>query len=188
MDVETLKREAERLSRTAHLLRSEGGGTVAGYRYDSDGYAISRPDGVLLLEPESDSDSRARIVPAAPPGGEPLYSAPLVSLPPIDAIFLRGNDEIGGWLSRNAWERTCPYNPNFGDSDVVDAYEGWWQDQHPFYTGEGVAILGGWHFAWPDDDWHELVDRELVMWTLQGEPWVEVWAAVGGYQVVERLT
>jgi hypothetical protein len=49
-------------------------------------------------------------------------------------------------------------------------------------------LLGGWHFVWPDDDWYDLLDAELVLWTMKGEPWIEVWAADGWYRVLERVT
>lgn len=121
-------------------------------------------------------------------GGTPLFASPWRSYPPIEGIFLRGSERIGDWLAENRWERTWGYNDNFPDRRVVSEYEAWWQGQHPFYTSTAVAVRGGWHFVWPDDDWLERVDEELVLWTLSGEPWLEVWARAGGLQVLERTT
>lgn len=55
---------------------------------------------------------------------------------------------------------------------------------------EGIhAVLGGWHFPWPDGDWEELIDRRLIAWTLaDSEAWVEVWDQGGAFRVIERIT
>ena len=51
------------------------------------------------------------------------------------------------------------------------------------------AVLGGWHFPWPDGDWGELVERPLLAWTFEdSEPWVEVWGDGKGFQVKQRIT
>lgn len=93
--------------------------------------------------------------------GERLTAAPALSLPPPDA-FSAEND---------------------------DAYIRHWQANCPLYTDEAVAVLGGWHFPWPDGDWHELQDRPLLLWTIRdAEPWGEVWDGPHGYEVMERIT
>lgn len=192
MDLETLKREAARLSRKADLVTRDGSGAPVAWCYEPPTrgiqYAISRSDGTLLVRPNGKGSGSASVEASVPRGGVPLYASPVGSLPPIEAIFAFGGDEIGAWLAECQWDRSWGFNDNFGDAGLVHDYESWWQSHHPFYTGQGVAMLGGWHFVWPDDDWHDLIDSELVFWTLRGEPWVEVWCTDGQCRVVERVT
>lgn len=70
------------------------------------------------------------------------------------------------------------------------AYTEQWMHECPIFNGKGVvAVLGGWHFLWADDDWEELRDRILLVWTLEGaEPWIEVWKADEGTTVKQRIT
>jgi hypothetical protein len=64
-----------------------------------------------------------------------------------------------------------------------------WQSNCPLYTGEAAAVLGGWHFPWPDGDWEELREAPLLLCTLdESEPWVEVWGGSEGFRVVQRIT
>lgn len=119
---------------------------------------------------------------------EPLYAEKCESLPPLDAVFLKGSDAIEKFLQDNGWERTEPYNSNF-PSDIPERYEGLWQSSCALYVDGIVAVIGGWHFPWPDGDWYELADYELVLWVLEGaEPWVEVFAGQNGFTVYERVT
>jgi hypothetical protein len=54
---------------------------------------------------------------------------------------------------------------------------------------EAAAVLGGWHFPWPDGDWEERCGESLLAWTIEeSEPWVEVWRAASGLRVVQRIT
>jgi hypothetical protein len=52
------------------------------------------------------------------------------------------------------------------------------------------AVLGGWHLPGPDNDWHDLIDKPLAVWTLKdAEPWVVVWSgAPDGFSVIQRTT
>ncbi len=94
-------------------------------------------------------------------GGTALYAHPATSLPPPDAL------------------------PAGGDAK----YTRLWQDNCPLYTGEAAAVLGGWHFPWPDGDWEELRERQLLILTIdESEPWVEVWAEPIGFRVMQRIT
>lgn len=94
--------------------------------------------------------------------GEPLYAHPSRSLPPPDA-FEDGHDD--------------------------DAYLAHWQDHCPMYADDIVAVLGGWHFPWPDGDWEQNRERSLLAWTLgESEPWVEVWGGGAAFQVMQRVT
>lgn len=192
MDLETLKREAETLVRPAVLLSLEEAGDVLAWWYEPPLVgvvaAVRRGVTTLTVSPEASVNRQVLSVAQPPAGGVPLYGRPHKSMPPIEAIFLLGSDVVGEWLKENKWDRSWGYNDNFPDSSIVAAYERWWQSEHPFYSGEGVALMGGWHFVWPDDDWYELVREELVLWTLRSEPWVEVWAADQGYRLVKRVT
>lgn len=94
--------------------------------------------------------------------GEYLYAHLTSSLPPPDASPDLENKEY-----TEQWLRNCPV---YNDKNVV-------------------AVLGGWHFPWPDDDWEELRDRDLLVWTIEGsEPWVEVWRSGVGTTVIQRIT
>jgi hypothetical protein len=94
--------------------------------------------------------------------GEYLYAHPARSLPPPDA-----NPDLENAAYTAHWTRNCPL---YNDQDVV-------------------AVLGGWHFPWPDDDWETLRDCELLVWTIAGaEPWVEVWRSNGQTRVMQRIT
>ncbi len=192
MDLDTLKREAKKLSLPSQLLSHTKVGPAVAWYHETPIHgvrlAILRGSETLLVRPNGKGGGSVTTASAAPDGGVGLYETPRMSLPPIEAVFLQGGNEIGDWLQQNNWDRTWGYNDNFSDSALVAEYEAWWQSQHPFYTGEGFAILGGWHFVWPDDDWHELINDELVIWTLTGEPWIEVWSRGGVYRVVERLS
>ncbi|MFO0694487.1 MAG: hypothetical protein U0230_13085 [Polyangiales bacterium] len=192
MDIDTLMQEAELLVRNGEQLTPSGIGAPVGWTYPrvsgEPSMAVVVAGRVLCLVPDGNHGAGASYGDAAPAGGTPLFASPWRSYPPIEGIFLRGSERIGDWLAENRWERTWGYNDNFPDRRVVSEYEAWWQGQHPFYTSTAVAVRGGWHFVWPDDDWLERVDEELVLWTLSGEPWLEVWARAGGLQVLERTT
>lgn len=112
-------------------------------------------------------------------------------LPPIDAVFALGSDRVGSWLDENKWERSWGYNSNFPGRAVVEGYEREYQAQHPLYASSDIfAMIGGWHFPFPDGDWNELVSDELMVMTIRGaEPWVEAWRSKqGGFRVIERIT
>ena len=141
VDLDTLKHEARRLSRPAQLLSRDGSGVVAGWYYETlvrgVRFAILRGDEALLVRPNGEGGGSVATDTSAPAGGIALHATPWASLPPIEAIFLRGGDEIGQWLEEENWERSWGFNDNFADSALVHDYESWWQSLHPFYKGEG---------------------------------------------------
>jgi hypothetical protein len=93
--------------------------------------------------------------------GRALYAHPAKSLPPPNALCAEDNE----------------------------SYIRLWQSNCPMYTGEAAAVLGGWHFPWPDGDWGDLQEQPLVVWTLyESEPWVEVWGRPGAFRVMQRIT
>jgi hypothetical protein len=123
--------------------------------------------------------------------GTELYAHPAVVLPPIDAVFARGSEAVGEWIRSHGWERTDRYNDNFKDASIVGAYERVWMDEFPLYSESDVhAVLGGWHWPCADDDWHKLIDEQLMVLTVRNsEPWVEAWRTrTGQLKVIQRIT
>lgn len=129
-------------------------------------------------------------LPAASDAGIMLYPQRATSLPPIEALFRFGSTAIQDWLRANRWQRDWEYNDNFPDRAIANAYNRIYQDQNPLYTGIAFAVLGGWHFPWPDGDWDEHLDQQLIVWTFEdAEPWIEVWRDVhGAFHLIERIT
>jgi hypothetical protein len=63
--------------------------------------------------------------------------------------------------------------------------------EFPLYLSSDLyAVLGGWHFPWPEGDWYDhLEDRFIGMTLRDSEPWVEVWLSRSGrFEVCERIT
>jgi len=126
---------------------------------------------------------------AATKGATKLFADEAQSLPPIDAVFRFGSGAVHKWLQSNKWEPEWGYNGNFKDPKPAGEYERAYQAQCPLYTGGAHAVLGGWHFPWPDGDWEELLDSKLLVWTFEeSEPWVEVWREDGVLRVKQRIT
>jgi hypothetical protein len=121
--------------------------------------------------------------------GRRLHAQPARSLPPIDAVFRFGSSEVRDWLVSVGWQPDWEYNDNFRDRATAEHYLRHWQQNCPLYREDVFAVLGGWHFPWPDGDWAELLDRPLVLWTVaESEPWVEVWGWDDGFRVIQRVT
>lgn len=123
--------------------------------------------------------------------GRPLYARMVDVLPPIEAVFAKGSAEVGAWIESFGWRREDRYSDGFGGRDVVREYEKVFFREYPIYLQRGPgATLGGWHMPWPDDDWHDLLDEELLVCTMQdSEPWVEVWhLGNGDMKVIQRIT
>lgn len=124
--------------------------------------------------------------------GTPLYAHPASILPPIEAVFVLGSEEIGAWLAANNWPRTERYNSNFPGAAIVRNYERIWFSEHPIYKNDPdiYAAIGGWHFPAADSDWHDLVPATLLLTTFRdSEPWVEVFELPNGeYKVIQRIT
>jgi hypothetical protein len=121
--------------------------------------------------------------------GKPLYAHEARSLPPIDAIFRFGSERVQQWLRKHNWSPEWGHNDNFGDPVPVNEYERAYQSQCPLYSDGTFATLGGWHFPWPDGDWVELLNEQLLVWTVRdSEPWVEVWNTKNGFRVMQRIT
>jgi hypothetical protein len=91
----------------------------------------------------------------------------------------------------NGWERGERYNDSFKDRALVEQYEDIWTREFPIYFNSDIyAVLGGWHFPCADDDWHDLLDDQLMVFTIRdSEPWVEAWRTkTGQFKVIQRIT
>ena len=121
-------------------------------------------------------------------GGRPLYTHPTVSLPPLEAVFLRGSPAVGAWLAEIGWQPDWGWNGNFPQAEVADAYHEALRANLPL-DGDVFAVLGGWNVPWPDGDWAELAELPLVVLTLaESEPWVEVFNTPDGFRVIQRVS
>ena len=129
-------------------------------------------------------------LPATSHAGIKLYPQSTTSLPPLEALFRFGSPVIQDWLSANRWQREWEYNNNFPDRDVANTYNRLYQAQNPLYSGAAFAVLGGWHFPWPDGDWDDLLPQQLIIWTFEdAEPWLEIWRNTKGqFHLKERIT
>lgn len=118
-----------------------------------------------------------------------LYAHPDSSLPPLEAVFKFGSSDVMEWLKANNWQPDWGYNNNFRDKTPVQTYERAYRNQLPLFDDTAHAVLGGWHMAWPEGDWDELVDKRLIVWTFaESEPWVEVWEDESRFRVIQRIT
>jgi hypothetical protein len=123
--------------------------------------------------------------------GTELYAHPVSVLPPIAAVFARGSEAVGDWIRSHGWEREERYNDNFKGRDLVEQYERVWTQEYPMCVQSDIyAVLGGWHCPLPDDDWHELIDEQLIVLTIRdAEPWIEAWRTrTGQFKVIPRMT
>lgn len=113
-------------------------------------------------------------------------------LPPIEAVFARGADVVAQWLASPSWPRLEWYNDNFPDRDVVVPYERAWAESYPLYLRDACpdAVLGGWHWPCADHDWYQLIDEQLLVFTVaDSEPWVEAWHLRSGQdRVIQRIS
>ena len=192
MDLRSFTVEAEQLARPAALLRDVGDGAPQAYWHEavSRELCISVARGDLWLNVYLDADAGGHVEESEAPitSKIALFGTSFLSLPPVDGVFLHGSEVIARFLSGHDWPRTEPFNDNF-PSAVPGEYEAAWQANCPLYRSGIAAAMGGWHMPWPDGDWYDLVDHELVVWTFRdAEPWVEVFLIAGEYVVKQRIT
>jgi hypothetical protein len=83
------------------------------------------------------------------PDAIPLYGREVPSLPPFEALCLYGGPAIEGWLAAAGLDRV-DYDEAMARPDAAE-YQAYFQDRCPLFTGEAVAVLGGWHLRWDDD-------------------------------------
>jgi len=201
------------LQRACSFLRPNGGGPVAALWHERDereiaatgfhrwltvdarcipGLPASVTGYVSVLTGEDGLGGRVEVTPSWPKRtGVELYAHDASVLPPIDAVFSRGSEAVGEWLRSHGLERMERYSGNFDDAGIGDEYERAWQQEYPIYLDDEIyAMLGGWHFPMADDDWHDLIDEQLMIFTLRdSEPWVEAWRTrAGEFRVIQRIT
>jgi hypothetical protein len=211
MTLDELIDEGRRLQRRTILLSPEGAGDCAAYWYGHaftdaalaghscwisvDAKFIPSCDvgGWLSIFTDDVSFEGGRVDVSRAPwkaDGVPLYAKEIQVLPPIDAVLARGSSAIGEWLAKNEWQREWGFNSNFADRAIVEQYEGVERRENPLFWQGAYATLGGWNIAWPENDWHELVEAKLLVHTyMDSEPWVEAWQLPsGGFKVIQRIT
>lgn len=214
MTPEQLIAEGRKLMRPCVFLKPQPTGLIAGVWYEPDDAEISTTGHRCVLTVDANripglparisgfatvftdentcEGGRVEIGGSSPKrSGTKLYAHPAEVLPPIDAVFARGSEEVGNWLKANNWARSEPFNDGFPDAKVVHAYERVFTSEYPIYRTDDVfAAAGGWHFSWPDGDWRErLEDRLMILTIRDAEPWVEAWQLpTGGFRVIQRVT
>jgi hypothetical protein len=212
MTSDQLIAEGRRLERPSVLLRATGNGPVVAFWHEPDDDEIestglrrritveataipNRPSDlqglVSILTDEKELEfGTVEILSSVPKYAVELRAYPESVLPPVDAVFARGSEVVGDWLTANRWRRDIRYNDNFPDRHVVEAYEKVWFREYPIYREDVYAALGGWHWPCADDDWHDLIDGQLLVMTVRdSEPWVEGWRfRTGKFKVIQRIT
>jgi hypothetical protein len=214
MTSEQLIQEGRKLQRTCVFLRPQAIGPVAAIWHERDddefestghhcwltvdarhvpGLSQSVAGYIsVFTNDEKCVGGRVEVAPSWPKrAGTELYAHPASVLPPIDAVFAGGSEAVGQWIRSHGWNRTDRYNDNFKDAATVRAYEQVWMREFPLYSESDVyAVLGGWHWPCADDDWHDLIDEQLMVLTVRdSEPWVEAWRTrTGQFRVIQRIT
>jgi hypothetical protein len=166
--VQRLSLDCRYLPKTLGLKR----GCVSLYLDEDEieGFAIHEPD--LQLE--------------AIGSGQVLYLHQTRSLPPLEAIMRFGSSSVEVWLDKIGLSRNDEWTP---DTAEARGYIARWTREYPMYQPEIHAVVGGWHFPWPDRDWGQRLEETLLFWTLaDAEPWLEVWHAQSELQVIPRVT
>jgi hypothetical protein len=214
MTSDELIAEGRRLERPCFFLRPKGTGQIAGVWYERERGRVVTTRARCWLTVD------AQIIPDLPPSidgfisiftgeegglggrveitqsfperaGVPLYAHAASVLPPIDAVFARGSEAVQAWLRSHGWDPGDSYNDNFGDRTIAEPYQRIWFREFPIYLKSDIyAVLGGWHFSWPEGDWHDLIDERLMIFTIRAsEPWIEVWQTrTGEFSVIQRIT
>ncbi|AOR72003.1 hypothetical protein BBJ41_31825 [Burkholderia stabilis] len=194
MTLDDFLTEAHRLVRPCRQYRfADDGAPVTGYWHGIDAGALCvsvERDGTWLNVYLDEHGASGRVETSAQPvpSERPLCRSDATSLPPIEAVFRFGSAAIDAYLSAHGWQRDWGFNDNFKGVEVHD-YAREWMRQCPLYTTGVVAVAGGWHVPWPDDDWDDLAGLDLVLWTFEeSEPWVEVFSDGSRYSVIQRIT
>jgi hypothetical protein len=214
MTPEQLIAEGRKLQRPCIFLRPQGIGPVAAIWHERNDDEIEStghhcwltvdarhipglPSSVsgyisVFTDEKKCQGGRVEVTPSWPTrAGTELYVHTASVLPPIDAVFACGSEIVGEWIRSHGWERTERYNDNFEDAAIVTEYEQIWTREFPLYSESDIyAVLGGWHWPCADDDWHDLIDEQLMVLTVRdSEPWVEAWRTrAGKFRVIQRVT
>jgi hypothetical protein len=136
---------------------------------------------------------------------------------PANGLAVFGREEVS-WPSEGALEAFSVgvRESGFSDLEALQVYLRNEQADCPLFRDGVTAVLGGWHFSWPDGppnlprlaELNERIDRahgpgclpigetylcdpyRLLLWTLRdAEPWVEVWGdGASELHAVGRIT
>jgi len=212
MTLDQLIAEGRALQRDCTILERDGDGPIAAVWYDKNRAEIDRTGfrcwlsvdaqyipslsgsirGYLsVFTDEDDCESgRVELTPKMPDrSGTLLRARSIAVLPPIDAVVARGSARVEHWIKSHGWcrEDWCNHVP---DLKMVREYTRIYMDECPVYREGPFAALGGWHGPGPDDDWHSLIDDQLLVWTFEdSEPRVEAWRLRSGeFRVIQRIT
>jgi hypothetical protein len=123
MNVAEFTAEAEKLSRTGFLLRKIGSGDPVAYWHGiGDGKpCVSFKSGRQWLTVTIEGETGSVSISDRPLKSHvPLYAEQYISLPPADAVFLLGSEEVERFLDRYDWPRNEPLNGNFPGQAVHD--------------------------------------------------------------------
>ncbi len=136
--------------------------------------------------------------------GQRLFAERIECVPPIEALMKFGSKRIQDWLHANSVDPIDGYDPDrFADPAALRAYEDIVTAEHPFYAradgsayanADCFAMLGGWSwcFKWEygtDEEYPwELFDRALLLLTVYGEPWIEVFDDGNEFVTFSRIT
>jgi hypothetical protein len=184
-----LEEELERLAKPSLLLKDHGSGQPLAYWHEPAWCDGLRPWITLtptLLEGISkcpltlfENETCGGLVEERDtknlPPTIPLFAHPEKSRPPACELDFFGNYHLVEEAEH--------------DDYPGSEYEAFGLDM-PIARDDVFAIVGGWHRAWPDDDWLELADKRLVLTTVaNAEPWLEVFhGAKEGFLVKYRVT
>lgn len=212
MTANELIAEGRQLQRPAAFLRQQGTGPIVAKWYDRDedeieqtgqrcwltidtkyipGFSkIDAPYITVFTNEQSGEGGQAAVSSSWPErDGTTLYAIPTMALPPIDAVFARGSVAVDSWLQTFGVKRGDRFLSSLPDQAIKD-YDAVWTKESAYSGADVFAVLGGWHMTWPDDDFNELLEDQLLAWTLQdSEPWVELWHTKSGqFRVIQRIT
>ena len=121
--------------------------------------------------------------------GLPLHAVESRSFPPFEAVCLYAGGGVGAWLKGLGLQRH-DYEAAAQEPEAV-AYFDAYAERAPLYRGDADVVVGGWHQAWPDDDFFLPLEMRLALLTLRdAEPWYELWQATGrrNWSVRQRIT
>ena len=213
MDLEFVIAEGQRLAKPAALLTVVPSGPVVGRWYGYDAYEVDEYDNFCILtidakispEPQRQEDTLLSLFvdetncesgfmtqSSEWPDfeGLPLFAHVEQVPAPLHAILKFGSRQVQDWLNDINWELDESSAFYYPYHEAPDRYFSMYTDMHPLYREDVFAMVGGWHYPFPDNDWFENLDSYLSLMTIRdSEPWIEAWQRPKGqYDVLHRVT